>query len=176
MGRNTPAPGAIIGAPKTHGQQRWLVLTAAVIGIDQWSKGLVEAALQMYEARYYLPVFNLVRAHNRGAAFSMFEGASGWQRWFFSALAVVVSGALIVWLIRLERRANLLAAALALILGGALGNVYDRLRLGYVVDFLQVHWQQHYFPAFNVADSAITIGAGCLLLDALLSGRRGAGA
>jgi signal peptidase II len=103
----------------------------------------------------------------------MFDAASGWQRWVFSALAVVVSVTLITWLARLERRAVLMAAALALILGGALGNVIDRLRLGYVVDFLQVHWQQHYFPAFNVADSAITVGAGFLLLDAFLSSRRG---
>ncbi len=158
-------------APGT-GQLRWLALTAAVIGADQWSKRLIEGALQLSETRYCLPVFNLVRAHNRGAAFSMFDAASGWQRWFFSALAAVVSVTLIVWLARLERRATLIAAALALILGGALGNVIDRLRLGYVVDFLQVHWQQHYFPAFNVADSAITVGAGCLLLDAYLSSRR----
>ena len=155
------------------GQLRWLLLTAAVVGGDQWSKRLVEALLDPYQAWYLLPVFNLVRAHNQGAAFSLLAGASGWQRWAFSALAVAVSTALLVWLARLERRAQLLAAALALILGGALGNVIDRLRLGYVVDFLQVHWHQHYFPAFNVADSAITIGAGCLLLDAFLSGRRG---
>ena len=164
------------GWPRTRGpgQLRWLALSAAVIGLDQWSKQLVERALQMYEAIYCLPVFNIVRAHNRGAAFSMFDGASGWQRWAFSALAAVVSVSLLVWLMRLERRANLLGAALALILAGALGNVIDRLRLGYVVDFLQVHWQEHYFPAFNVADSAITVGAACLLLDALLTGRRAA--
>ena len=129
----------------------------------------------MYEAHYYLPVFNLVLAHNRGAAFSMFHGASGWQRWVFSGLAAVVSVSLTIWLSRLERRANLLGIALALILAGAVGNVIDRLRLGYVVDFLQVHWHEHYFPAFNVADSAITIGAACLLLDALLTSRRETG-
>jgi signal peptidase II len=148
------------------------LLTGAVIGADQWSKWLIERTLQLSEVRYYLPVFNLVRAHNRGAAFSMFDAASGWQRWVFSALAVVVSVTLIVWLARLERRAALMAAALALILGGALGNVIDRLRLGYVIDFVQVHWQEHYFPAFNVADSAITVGAAILLLDAFLSSRR----
>ena len=160
----------------TGGQLRWLALTAAVIGLDQWSKQLVERALQLYEARYCLPVFNIVRAHNHGVAFSMFDSASGWQRWAFSGLAAVVSVSLTIWLARLERRANLLAAALALILAGALGNVIDRLRLGYVVDFLQVHWHEHYFPAFNVADSAITIGAACLLLDALLASRRESGA
>ena len=182
MGRAGPVPGTIVhggtslpvGGPPVTGQLRWLVLAATVIGIDQWSKQLVEAALQMYEARFYLPVFNLVRAHNTGVAFSMFEHESGWQRWAFSALAVIVSVTLVVWLARLERRANLLAAGLALILGGALGNVIDRLRLGYVVDFLQAHWQQHYFPAFNVADSAITVGSGFLLLDAFLSNRRAA--
>ncbi len=157
------------------GQLRWLPLTAAVIAIDQWSKHLVEGALQMFAAWYCLPVFNLVRAHNRGAAFSMFDSASGWQRWAFSGLAAVVSVSLTIWLARLERRANLQAAALALILGGALGNVIDRLRLGYVVDFLQVHWHEHYFPAFNVADSAITIGAVCLLLDVLLVTRPDSG-
>ena len=148
------------GASPDTGQLRYLLLTAAVIGLDQWSKRLIEQGMQLSESHYFLPVFNLVRAHNRGAAFSMFDAASGWQRWVFSALAVVVSVTLIVWLARLERRATLLACALALILGGALGNVIDRLRLGYVIDFVQVHWQQHYFPAFNIADSAITVGAG----------------
>ncbi|MGH8252612.1 MAG: signal peptidase II [Steroidobacteraceae bacterium] len=155
-------------------QLRWLALSAAVVGFDQWTKQLVERSMQLYEARYYLPVFNIVRAHNRGAAFSMFDGASGWQRWAFSALAAIVSAALITWLARLDRRANWMAAALALILAGALGNVIDRLRLGYVVDFLQVHWQQHYFAAFNVADSAITVGAAYLLFDGLLAARRSA--
>ena len=177
MDSHTKATGAAGGtrAGGTRagvGQWRWLALTAAIISIDQWSKRLVESALQPYEARYYLPVFNLVRAHNRGAAFSLFDGAAGWQRWAFSALAAAVSAFLLIWLRSLERRANLLAAGLALILGGALGNVLDRLRLGYVIDFLQVHWQQHYFPAFNVADSAITVGAGCLLLDLYLGSRR----
>ena len=163
-------------ATPAAGQLRWLVLAAAVIALDQWSKRLLEGALQLSETRYVLPVFNIVRAHNRGAAFSMLDAASGWQRWVFSALAIGVSAALIVWLKRLERGATLLAAALALVLGGALGNVIDRLRLGYVVDFIQVHWQQHYFPAFNVADAAITVGAGLLLLDALLGSRRATGA
>ncbi len=172
MAPDTKAGGAAGAARAGVGQWRWLALTAAIIGLDQWSKQLVESALQLYEARYYLPVFNLVRAHNHGAAFSLFDGASGWQRWAFSALAAAVSVSLLVWLRSLERRANLLAAGLALILGGALGNVLDRLRLGFVIDFLQVHWQQHYFPAFNVADSAITVGAGCLLLDLYLGSRR----
>jgi signal peptidase II len=169
MDRSTSNAGR---APPGTGQWRWLALSAAIIGVDQWSKHLVESTLQPYEARYYLPVFNLVRAHNRGAAFSLFDGASGWQRWAFTALAAAVSVSLVIWLRGLERRANLLAAGLSLILGGALGNVLDRVRLGFVIDFLQVHWQQHYFPAFNVADSAITVGAGCLLLDLYLGARR----
>lgn len=153
-------------------QLRWLALTAAVVGFDQWTKQLVERSMQLYEAHYYLPVFNIVRAHNRGAAFSMFDGASGWQRWAFSVLAGVVSAALVGWLARLDRRENLMGISIALILAGAVGNVIDRLRLGYVVDFLQVHWHQHYFAAFNVADSAITIGAAYLLFDGLLAARR----
>jgi signal peptidase II len=163
-----------VGGP-LRGQLRWLALSAVLIALDQWTKHLVETHLENFETRVILPVFNLVRAHNRGAAFSMFNDAGGWQRWAFSALAIAVSGALITWLMRLERRAQLMAAALALILAGALGNLIDRLRQGSVVDFLQVHWHEHYFPAFNVADSAITIGAGLLLLDALLSSRRSAG-
>jgi signal peptidase II len=158
---------------KATGQLHWLALTAMVVGADQWSKRLLEGVLELSETHYVLPVFNIVRAHNRGVAFSMFAGAAaGWQRWVFSALAVGVSVALVAWLRRLGRGERLIAAALALILGGALGNMIDRLRLGYVVDFIQVHWQQHYFPSFNVADSAITIGAMLLILDELRRVRR----
>jgi signal peptidase II len=119
-----------------------------------------------------LPVFDIVHAHNTGAAFSFLNDQSGWQRWLFAALSATVSVGLVIWLRRLAPRAQLLAAALAFILGGALGNLIDRLRLGYVIDFIQVHWQLHYFPAFNVADSAITVGAVLLLLDTWISGRR----
>jgi len=166
--------GIRVGGP-LRGQLRWLGLSAVLIALDQWTKHLVETRLENFETRVILPVFDLVRAHNRGAAFSMFNDAGGWQRWAFSALALGVSGALIVWLARLERRAQLLAAGLALILAGALGNLIDRLRQGSVVDFLQVHWHDHYFPAFNVADSCITLGAIALLLDALLNSRRPTG-
>lgn len=174
MTRADAVLGKRVGGPP-RGQWRWLALSAAVIVLDQLSKRWIESHLQSFETRVILPVFNLVRAHNRGAAFSMFNDAGGWQRWAFSALALGVSVALITWLLRLERQAQLQAAALALILAGALGNLFDRLRLGVVVDFLQLHWHDHYFPAFNVADSAITIGACGLLLDALLSSRRAAG-
>jgi len=158
--------------PPARGQLRWLGLSVVLIALDQWSKHLIEAHLNFMESREILPVFDLVRAHNRGVAFSMFNNASGWQRWAFSGLALAVSAALITWLARLERRLQLMAAALALILAGALGNLIDRLRQGWVVDFLQVHWHEHYFPAFNVADSSITCGAVLLLLDALLSSRQ----
>ena len=118
-----------------------------------------------------LPVFNLTLAHNTGVAFSVFAQGSGWQRWVFSALALVVSVVLVGWLRSLPRYAHLTASALSLIIAGALGNMIDRLRFGYVVDFLQWHWAEHYFPAFNVADAAITVGAGLLILESLLASR-----
>jgi signal peptidase II len=157
---------------RSDGQWRWLWLSAVVIALDQWTKHLIERSFALYETLKVLPVFDLVRAHNRGAAFSFLNEESGWQRWMFAGLAASVSVALIVWMKRLAARAQLLAAALAFILGGAIGNLIDRLRLGYVIDFIQVHWQQHFFPAFNVADSAITVGAALLLLDTWLAGRR----
>src|SRR5271170_7787384 len=157
------------------GRLVWLWLTASVIGLDQWSKALIEQYLPLFGVRVLLPVFNLTRLHNPGAAFNFLAGASGWQRWVLIVLAVTVCTALIVWLKRLSRDANVLGAGLALVLGGAAGNVIDRARFGYVVDFIQVHWQQHYFPSFNVADSSITLGAGLLLLDAFIS-HRAAGA
>jgi signal peptidase II len=154
------------------GQLRWLGLSALLVALDQWTKWLIERSFELHETLTLLPVFNLVRAHNRGAAFSFLNDAGGWQRWLFTALAAGVSVALVIWLKRLPRQAMLLPAALACILGGAVGNLIDRLRLGYVIDFIQVHWQQYYFAAFNVADSAITIGAVLLLLDAWLGERR----
>ena len=120
-----------------------------------------------------LPVLNIVRAHNTGAAFSFLADAGGWQRWVFSVLAIAVSAGIVWWLHGINARAQAaLAAGLALILGGAVGNVIDRIEHGYVVDFVQVHWAQAYFPAFNVADSAITVGAALLILDALLDWNR----
>ena len=115
-----------------------------------------------------LPVLDFTLLHNTGAAFSILAGASGWQRWFFIVLAGVVSVALIVWLWRLPRGHRMIAVALALVTGGAVGNLIDRVRHGYVVDFIHVHWGAAYFPAFNIADSAITIGAALLILDAFM--------
>jgi signal peptidase II len=154
------------------GAPAWLRLSAVVIVLDQWSKWLIVRHFELYQTQVLLPVLDLVHAHNRGAAFSFLNNAADWPRWFFSALAVAVSAALIVWLRRLPGGARLLPAALALIIGGALGNLVDRLRQGYVIDFIQVHWNLHYFPAFNVADSAITIGACLLLLETYLASRR----
>jgi signal peptidase II len=156
-------------APFDLGASNWLGLTLLVILVDQWTKRLVTNRLDEFEAVVLLPVLDLMRLHNEGAAFSFLSNASGWQRWFFITLAIGVSGVIFVWLRRLPARGqNLLAAALCLVMGGALGNVIDRMRLGHVIDFIRVHYAEWYFPAFNVADSAITIGAGLLILDMIL--------
>lgn len=155
---------------------RWLPLSVVLIVADQWTKGMVEARFVLGES---LPVwfwFDLTRLHNAGAAFSFLAGQDGWQIGFLSVLAVVVSVALVIWLRSLDsRRDVVLCAALALVLAGAIGNVIDRIEHGYVVDFIHVHWQGAYFPAFNVADSAITVGAVLLLLDALRDWRASRG-
>ena len=149
----------------------WLGIAAAVIVLDQLTKAMIVAAFHLGDARTVTPFFDIVRAHNRGAAFSFLNDASGWQRWFFVGLGVAAA-AFIVWMLSRHGGQRMFGWALALILGGALGNVIDRLVHGHVVDFLQVHWQQHYFPSFNVADSAITIGAMLLILDELRRVRR----
>src|SRR5271169_4809355 len=158
---------------KRGGAARWLILSALVILADQVSKNYIAEHFGEFEFVKILPILDITRMHNVGAAFSFLASASGWQRWVFIGLAVVVSVGIVVWLLRLRRGAHsLLACGLALVLGGALGNVIDRIRLGHVIDFIHFHWDRAYFPAFNVADSAITVGAACLLLDALLDGRR----
>jgi signal peptidase II len=146
---------------------KWLLLSAIVVLVDQVTKGYISRRYGEFEFTTVLPVLDITRMHNVGAAFSFLAGASGWQRWLFIALAVGVSIAIVVWLFRMPRSKVLLAAGLSLVLGGAIGNVIDRIRLGYVVDFIHFHWDRAYFPAFNVADSAITVGAAFLLLDAL---------
>src|SRR5262245_7299055 len=157
----------------TRGASNWLWLSALVVLVDQATKVLVSSSLELYERVVLLPVLELTRLHNEGAAFSMLADASGWQRWFFILLGTGVSLILMVWLRRIRTpEQTLLAMGLSLVLGGALGNVVDRVWLGHVVDFIHVHWGEWYFPAFNVADSAITIGAGCLLLDAFREGRK----
>jgi signal peptidase II len=160
---------------RTGSMLRWLWITLLVILVDQGTKQLVLSQLQLHESVYVLPIFNLTHMINPGAAFSFLSQQDGWQRWFFILLALIVSGVLLVWLYRLERHESWTAIALVLILGGALGNVIDRIfRGGGVIDFLHFHYQEYFFPAFNIADSAITIGVAVMLLDALvLSARRG---
>jgi signal peptidase II len=154
---------------------RFLPVTIAVVGIDQLTKLFVVRHVALYSSITVLPVLDISLRYNKGAAFSFLEDASGWQRWFFTALALGVSAAILVWMQRLRGRAQwLLSLSLAFILAGALGNVIDRLRLGHVIDFVVAHWHRLEFPAFNVADSSITIGAALLLFDALLESRRAA--
>lgn len=150
----------------------WLGLALIILIADQFAKVLILGYYQLGDSTYVTSFFNIVRAHNTGAAFSFLASASGWQRWFFTAIGVAAT-VFIVYLLRSHSGQKLFSFALACILGGAVGNVVDRLLHGYVVDFLQFHWQRSwYFPAFNLADSAITIGAVCLLLDELLRVRR----
>ena len=149
----------------------WLGIAAVIILVDQFTKTLILGAFQLGDSHTVTSFFNIVRAHNTGAAFSFLAGASGWQRWFFVGLGVAAA-LFIVWMLRSHAGQRLFSWALALILGGALGNVIDRLIHGYVVDFLQFHYAGRAFPSFNVADSAISIGAACLILDELLRVRR----
>src|SRR5580700_6765792 len=152
---------------------RWLPLTAAVIVVDYIAKAWIIHHFALFERVHVLKVLDIILTFNTGAAFSFLAEASGWQRWLFVVLALGVSLVLIAWMRRLSARVHgLLACGLALIVGGALGNLIDRLYIGRVVDFIHVHWGRAYFPAFNIADSAITIGAACLILDAMFEPKR----
>ena len=157
------------------GRLGWLVLSLLVLIIDQVSKAHFESSLEMFQQIVVIPdYFSWTLAYNTGAAFSFLADSGGWQRWLFALIAVVVSAVLVVWLKRLGRDDTWLAVALALVLGGALGNLYDRIALGHVIDFILVHWQnRHYFPAFNFADSAITVGAIMLALVMFKSKKTG---
>lgn len=160
--------------PGTAGRARiwhWLALALVVILADQFTKTLILGYYRLGDATFVTSWFNIVRAHNTGAAFSFLAQASGWQRWFFTAIGIGAA-IFIVWLLRSHAGQRLFSFALALILGGALGNVIDRLLHGYVVDFLDLHWRSTHFPAFNIADAAISVGATCLILDELLRVRR----
>jgi len=144
-----------------------------IVVLDQWSKRYMSELLDLCrpglcETIEILPVFKLILLHNSGAAFSFLDDAGGWPRWFLVTVSTVVSAIIGVWLFRIRSTEKLLAVALCLILGGAVGNLIDRVAAGFVVDFLLVHWDEHYFPAFNVADAAISVGAGCLILDMFL--------
>ncbi len=147
---------------------QWLWLAVLVIVLDLSSKAFVSSHMFLGQSIDVLPFFSWTLAHNYGAAFSFLHDAGGWQRWFFGGIAVVVSAGIVFWLTRLPASgARFLACALALVLGGALGNLYDRVTLGYVVDFIHVHYGTWHFPAFNLADSGITVGAIMLVIDSL---------
>ncbi len=157
------------------GRLGWLWISVLVLILDQTSKYYFEHSLDPYQQIVVIPnYFSWMLAYNTGAAFSFLADGGGWQRWLFALIAVVVSAVLIVWLKRLGRDDTWLAIALALVLGGALGNLYDRIALGHVIDFIFVHWHEYGFPAFNIADSAITVGAIMLALDMFKSKKSGA--
>lgn len=157
------------GAP---GMMPWVAFAFLLFILDQLTKALILGSYRLGDATYITSFFNIVRVHNTGAAFSFLASASGWQRWFFTALGLVAA-VFILWLLRSHSGQRLFAFSLACLLGGAVGNVVDRLLHGYVVDFLQFHYAGWYFPSFNVADMAITAGAIGLVLDELLRVRRG---
>ena len=160
MAKNTPT--------KSSGRMLpWLGLALLLLLADQFTKVLILGYYRLGDATYVSSFFNIVRVHNSGAAFSFLASASGWQRWFFTAIGLVAA-IFIVWMLRSHAGQKLFSFALSCILGGALGNVIDRSMHGYVVDFLDFHYAAWHFPAFNVADAAITVGAVCLVLDELL--------
>ena len=157
---------------------RWLAWSAVILVADQITKTLILQHYQLGDATFITSFFNIVRAHNTGAAFSFLSNAGGWQRWLFTGIGVVAT-VFIVWQLRAHPAQKLFCFSLASILGGAVGNVVDRLMHGYVVDFLDFHWDflsgifhRGHFPAFNLADMAISLGAACLILDELLRMRR----
>ncbi len=151
---------------------RWLLLSALVIVLDQVSKLWIASHFAHQEIMTVLSVFDLTLMHNTGAAFSFMSDAGGMQRWLFTAIAFIASVS-IIWLLRKHSKEMLFPLALSLILGGALGNLIDRINYGYVIDFLLFHWNAHYFPAFNLADSAITCGAGLLIWQSLMEKKHG---
>ena len=148
---------------------KWFWLSGVIIVLDQCTKLLAEARLSLHNPVEVMPYFALRKAYNTGAAFSLFHDGSGWQRWFFIALAVLVIGVLVVWLRQIAANQARTALALALILGGAAGNLIDRVVYGHVIDFIDVYYGDWHWPTFNIADSAITVGACLLVLDALLT-------
>lgn len=147
-------------------QSRWLLITVVIVALDLWTKSLAVASLDYAQPVTLLPILDFTLLYNYGAAFSFLSTAGGWQRWLFTLIALSVSIVLVIWILRLDRKEQWLAVSLALILGGAVGNLYDRMTLGYVVDFIHFHWNNRYFPAFNIADAAITTGAIMMLIDA----------
>jgi len=157
--------------PKSLPTVVWYTLALVIIVLDQVTKGMAEHYLEYARPVVLASWFNLTLQYNPGAAFSFLSDAGGWQRYFFSGIAVVISAVLVVWLYRLPTTQRLLPLSLALILGGAIGNLWDRVALGHVVDFISVHYGGYFFPAFNIADSAITVGAVLMILDSILAPR-----
>lgn len=147
----------------------WYAIAVVIVLLDQASKHAIEAAFEEGETKVFTSFFNFTLAYNTGAAFSFLADAGGWQRWFFGVIAIVASVLLVVWISRVAATKVHEAFALSFILGGALGNLYDRIVLGHVVDFIVVHYQDNYWPAFNLADSAISLGAAVLIIDMLFS-------
>jgi signal peptidase II len=167
------------GARAASGWLLWIGIAALIVVVDQFTKVLILGSFQYGESLTLTSYFNLVRVHNLGAAFSFLSNAGGWQRWFFTGIGIAAA-LFMVWMLRSHPGQRLFSSAISFILGGAVGNVIDRLLHGYVVDFLDFHWafldgifHGGHFPAFNVADCAITLGAGLLILDELLRVRRG---
>lgn len=154
------------------GMLPWSVLSIVLFALDQWTKWLAETYLIYSTPKPVVPSFNLTLVYNEGAAFSFLSDQGGWQRWFFSIVSIFISGLLIVWLYRLKNNERWLAIALALLLGGALGNLYDRLLLGHVVDFISLYYEQYYFAVFNIADMAITTGGIMIAVDLVREIRR----
>jgi len=145
----------------------WLLLSLLIVVLDLWTKQIATESLTLYRPIELTSWLNMTLAHNYGAAFSFLSDAGGWQRWLFTGLASVVTVVLIVWLIRLPMKEKLTAAALSLVIGGAVGNLIDRIVNGYVVDFIDVYYHDSHWPAFNLADSAITCGVILLLIDGI---------
>jgi len=147
---------------------KWLWLSSIVVVFDQMSKIWVDLTLELHQSIPVMPSFSITYAHNYGAAFSFLSDAGGWQRWFFAVLAIVVSIGIVVYLKKLKSEEKLLAVSLSLILGGAIGNIIDRVLYGYVIDFLDVYYQAYHWPIFNIADSAITVGVGLMLIESFM--------
>ncbi len=144
---------------------KWLSLSTLILILDQASKIWVDTSMDLYQSFAIFPSFNITYARNYGAAFSFLSDAGGWQRWFFAVLAIGISVGLVIWLKRLKTEETLLALSISLILGGAVGNIIDRVLYGYVIDFLDVYYQTHHWPIFNIADSAICVGVACMLYE-----------
>lgn len=145
---------------------KWLWLSVLILVLDQASKLWVVANFELYESIALWPSVNFTYVHNKGAAFSFLSSAGGWQRWFFVLIAVVATTVLLIWLTRLKASEKWMAITIAMVLGGAIGNLYDRISYGYVIDFIDVYYQAHHWPVFNIADSAISIGVVMMLVDA----------